>query len=342
MSSKQEAPVLEKDTVLAQKFRLVRKLGSGSFGEVFSGVQISDGEEVAIKLESVYSPQSQLLFESRVYKQMQGGIGIPRLRWYGQDQTYNVLVIERLGLSLEDLFDCCGRKFSLKTVLQLADQMITRIEYFHSRSYIHRDIKPDNYLMGLGGHSNRVYLIDYGLAKRYRDGHTHRHIKYIQGKSLTGTARYASLNASLGGEQSRRDDLESIGYVFMYFNRGSLPWQGLKAANKRQKYEKIAEKKMSTPINTLCEGFPAEFAIYLNYTRSLMFEEEPDYNYLKQILRLLFRSLNYTYDYVFDWSELDDPLVQEMLNYTRKKPHTQRSKRMYPDSKASQQRSIYG
>lgn len=235
-----------KDTVIAQKFRLVRKLGAGSFGEVFSGIQLSDGEEVAIKLEPMSNSQDQLLFESRVYKQMQGGIGIPRLRWYGQDQNFNVLVVERLGLSLEDLFDICGRRFSLKTVLQIADQMITRLEYFHSRSYIHRDIKPDNYLMGVGSHSNRIYLIDYGLAKRYRDGHTRRHIKYVQGKSLTGTARYASLNASLGGEQSRRDDLESLGFVFMYFVRGSLPWQGLKAANKRQKYEKIAEKKMAT------------------------------------------------------------------------------------------------
>lgn len=237
---------LQKDTLIAQKFQLIRKLGSGSFGEVFSGLELATGDEVAIKVESMYSSQSQLLFESRVYKQMQGGVGIPRLRWYGQDQGYNILVIERLGMSLEDLFDVCSRKFSLKTVLQLADQMIARLEYFHSRSYIHRDIKPDNYLMGVGSHSTRVYLIDYGLAKRFRDGHTHRHIKYIQGKSLTGTARYASLNASTGGEQSRRDDLESVGFVMMYFLRGSLPWQGLKAANKRQKYEKIAEKKMAT------------------------------------------------------------------------------------------------
>lgn len=235
-----------RDSIIAQKFKLVRKLGAGSFGEVYCGIQIADGEEVAIKLEPDMGSQSQLLFESRVYKQMQGGVGIPRLRWYGQDQDHNVLVIERLGLSLEDLFDVCGRRFSLKTTLQLADQMITRLEYFHSRSYIHRDIKPDNYIMGLGSHSNRVYLIDYGLSKRYRDGHTHRHIKYIQGKSLTGTARYASLNASMGGEQSRRDDLESVGFVMVYFIHGALPWQGLKAANKRQKYEKITEKKLAT------------------------------------------------------------------------------------------------
>lgn len=246
MSTNRDTPAIGRDFVIAQKFKLVRKLGSGSFGEVWSGIQLSDGEEIAVKLEPINSYQDQLLFESRVFKQMQGGIGIPRLRWYGQDHNYHIMVVERLGLSLEDLFDICGRKFTLKTVLQLADQMITRLEYFHSRSYIHRDIKPDNYLMGLGPHSNRVYLIDFGLAKRFRDAHTHRHIKFVQGKSLTGTARYASLNASVGGEQSRRDDLESLGFVFLYFIRGSLPWQGLKAANKRQKYEKITEKKLST------------------------------------------------------------------------------------------------
>jgi len=118
------------------------------------------------------------------------------------------------------------------------------------------------------------------------------------------TYRYASINAHLGIEQSRRDDMESLGYVLMYFNRGSLPWQGLKAATKKQKYEKISEKKMSTPVEVLCKGFPAEFAMYLNYCRGLRFEEAPDYMYLRQLFRILFRTLNHQYDYTFDWTML--------------------------------------
>ena len=185
-----------------------------------------------------------------------------------------------------------------------------RIEYVHNKNFIHRDIKPDNFLMGIGRHCNKLFLIDYGLAKKFRDNRTRQHIPYREDKNLTGTARYASINAHLGIEQSRRDDMESLGYVLMYFNRGSLPWQGLKAATKKQKYEKISEKKMSTPVEVLCKGFPAEFAMYLNYCRGLRFEEAPDYMYLRQLFRILFRTLNHQYDYTFDWTMLKQKAAQ--------------------------------
>ncbi|CAG8708325.1 4678_t:CDS:2, partial [Ambispora leptoticha] len=179
---------------------------------------------------------------------------------------------------------------------------ISRIEYIHSKNFIHRDIKPDNFLMGIGKRGNQVNVIDFGLAKKYRDPKTHLHIPYRENKNLTGTARYASINTHLGVEQSRRDDLESLGYVMMYFCRGSLPWQGLKAATKKQKYDRIMEKKMTTPTELLCRGFPNEFAIYLNYTRSLRFDDKPDYSYLRKLFRDLFVREGFQYDYVFDWT----------------------------------------
>jgi len=289
---------------VGNKYRLGRKIGSGSFGDIYLGTNISNGEEVAIKLECIKTKHPQLHIESKFYKMMQGGVGIPQIKWCGVEGDYNVMVMELLGPSLEDLFNFCSRKFSLKTVLLLADQMISRIEYIHSKNFIHRDIKPDNFLMGLGKKGNLVYIIDFGLAKKYRDARTHQHIPYRENKNLTGTARYASINTHLGIEQSRRDDLESLGYVLMYFNRGSLPWQGLKAATKRQKYERISEKKMSTPIEELCRGFPSEFATYLNFCRSLRFEDKPDYSYLRQLFRNLFHRQGFTYDYVFDWNML--------------------------------------
>jgi casein kinase I family protein HRR25 len=156
--------------------------------------------------------------------------------------------------------------------------------------------------MGIGKRGNQVNVIDFGLAKKYRDPKTHLHIPYRENKNLTGTARYASINTHLGVEQSRRDDLESLGYVMMYFCRGSLPWQGLKAATKKQKYDRIMEKKMTTPTEVLCRGFPNEFAIFLNYTRSLRFDDKPDYAYLRKLFRDLFVREGFQYDYVFDWT----------------------------------------
>ncbi|CAF3713441.1 unnamed protein product [Rotaria sordida] len=289
---------------VGHKYRLGRKIGSGSFGDIYLGTNIASNEEVAIKLECVRTKHPQLHIESKIYRMMQGGVGIPLIKWCGAEGDYNVLVMDLLGPSLEDLFNFCSRKFSLKTVLLLADQMVSRIDFIHSKNFIHRDIKPDNFLMGLGRKGNLVYIIDFGLAKKYRDARTHQHIPYRENKNLTGTARYASINTHLGIEQSRRDDMESLGYVLMYFNRGSLPWQGLKAATKRQKYERISEKKMSTPIEELCKGFPAEFTTYLSYCRSLRFDDKPDYSYLRQLFRNLFHRQGFTYDYVFDWNML--------------------------------------
>ncbi|VDN97347.1 unnamed protein product [Rodentolepis nana] len=295
------------DFVVNDNWKLVRKIGSGSFGEIFLGIHVQTGEEVAVKLERVSARHPQLYFESKVYKILADTPGLPHIQYFGLDgvnNLYNALVMDLLGPSLEELFNFCSKCFTMKTVLMLVDQILWRLEFIHARHFIHRDIKPDNFLMGIGKHCNKVFIIDFGLAKKFRDGRTRRHIAYRENKALTGTARYASINAHAGIEQSRRDDLESLGYVLMYFLCGSLPWQGLRANTKKQKYERIHEKKMSTPIEALCRGFPPEFALYLTYVRNLHFDETPDYTFYRGQFRSLFKALAFSWDFVFDWTLL--------------------------------------
>ncbi|KAJ8645041.1 hypothetical protein MRB53_006789 [Persea americana] len=299
---------------VGNKFRLGRKIGSGSFGEIYLGTNIQTNEEVAIKLENVKTKHPQLLYESKLYRILQGGTGIPNVRWFGVEGDYNVLVMDLLGPSLEDLFNFCSRKLSLKSVLMLADQMINRVEFVHSKSFLHRDIKPDNFLMGLGRRATQVYVIDFGLAKKYRDTSTHQHIPYRENKNLTGTARYASMNTHLGIEEGESSHCHSfVKFVFhfiahllnsRFFFPSSLPWQGLKAGTKKQKYEKISERKVSTSIEALCRSYPTEFASYFHYCRSLRFDDKPDYAYLKRLFRDLFIREGFQFDYVFDWTIL--------------------------------------
>jgi casein kinase 1 len=183
----------------------------------------------------------------------------------------------------------------------LADQMISCVEYIHRKNFIHRDIKPDNFVMGIGATSNQVFIIDFGLAKRYRNQDTHVHIPYTEGKSLTGTARYASVGALRGFEQSRRDDMEALGYVWLYLLRGGLPWMGLTGVNQKQKHDRICDVKDQTSFEVLCRGCPSEFVQYFKKIRSLKFADRPNYAKYREMFRNLFLEHGYTYDYQYDW-----------------------------------------
>jgi len=238
------------------------------------------------------------------------------MKAYGSNQKYNILIMELLGPSLDILFYDSNKKFSLKTTLLLALQMIDRIEYVHSKKLIHRDIKPDNFAIGNDEKSHILYIIDFGLAKKYWSSTNKCHIPFIKGKSLTGTARYSSINAMEGCEQSRRDDLESIGYLMVYFVKGQLPWQGFKAANKEERYRKIYEKKKSTSNSELCDGLPTEFEIFINYAKNLGFTDVPNYDYLRQLLNSVIAKNKICVDYYYDWDEKKPNIDKNDIIYT--------------------------
>ncbi|KAK2107447.1 Casein kinase I isoform gamma-2 [Saguinus oedipus] len=265
--------------MVGPNFRVGKKIGCGNFGELRLGKNLYTNEYVAIKLEPIKSRAPQLHLEYRFYKQLSATEGVPQVYYLGPCGKYNAMVLELLGSSLDDLIDLCNWTFTLKTVLMIAIQLITRMEYVHTKSLIYRVVEPENFLVGRPGtkRQHAIHIIDFGLAKEYIDPETKKHILYREHKSLTGTACYMSTNMQLGKEQSGRNDQEALGHMFMYFLRGSLPWQGLKGDTLKERYQKIGDTKRATPI------------------------EKPDYDYLRKLFTDLFDRSGFVFDYEYDW-----------------------------------------
>jgi serine/threonine protein kinase len=229
----------------------------------------------------------QLASEAKLYQLLQGGQGIPHLRWFGRDCRYHVLAMDLLGESLEDLISV-QRKFSLKTVLMLADQMLTCVEFLHTKGYLHRDLKPGNFVVGCNGLTNQLFIIDYRLAKLYCDAATGAHRPFRQSKGLAGTVRYASVGAHRGNRQSRRDDLESLGYVLVYLLRGSLPWMGSRFMSGQRQTDYVCDMKARTTPESLCTGLAPEFAHFVRSVHALKYDETPDYAAYREMFSTLF------------------------------------------------------
>lgn len=325
-------------TAFRSRYHCLRKIGSGSFGVVYLAHDNMWNARVAVKFESKKAPYPQLVREGRLLGELWQGqssspnhasthpydpvhvqyVGIPKPFSLGQTTSSYYLSLSLLGPSLESLFQSQNRFFSLKTILLLAEQMILRLQYVHEHDFLHRDIKPDNFVMGEAtsnpnrfGAPQYVHLIDFGLAKRYRskNSKTHLPLKRKSSSSLTGTARYASITNHKGYEQSRRDDLESLGYVLCYFlRRGDLPWSNQPGDTKKEKYANILSKKTGTSLGELLYGFPKQFAEYLRYVRALSFDETPNYEYLRSLFRSLYFERGYPMDMIFDW-EVQQPSI---------------------------------
>lgn len=246
-------------------------IGQGAFSSVYKE------NNYAIKVESCRNRHPQLLYEYKVLTIIQGDIGIPKVFGYYESKDSNSLKMELLGPSLEDLFQF--NKFSLKQVCIIAIQVLARLEYLHSKCFIHRDVKPENFVLK----DSTIYMIDFGFAFKYCHPKTNEHIAYSEFKKFVGTPRYGSLLALLGIQQSRRDDLMSLGYMLVYFLKHSLPWQS---------HSNPLRKKMMISFETLTRGLPHEFLNYFKYVDSLKFTQEPNYRYLRELFLNLVNTTN--------------------------------------------------
>ena len=324
------------------------QIGSGSFGQVLYGIHKHSSLEVAVKIINSETSQDSIQKELKYTKQLQTIKGFPTIYSHCIYDKNNIFIESLLGPSLDKLFTFCGKKFPLKTVCILGKEIIKRLESMHDKGILHRDLKPNNLTWGnfnssynniLDNNSNNnvnnildintIFLIDFGLSCSYLEGYSGaKHYKIKNNLNFIGTLRYASLNSHKGIRQSRRDDLESMIYILIYFLKGELPWQNVKAKNKEERYKIIFEKKSAVSVESLCEGIPQEFSELLNYIKKMDFEEKPNYfqfysffhNIIEKISRENIPESNYNYiwetlliDNINKYNESKDENIKEKI-----------------------------
>ena len=295
-------------TFANNKYTLTQYLGSGSFSLIFKVKEMSGNRELAAKVEPLDSTTPQLSHEFQIYQKLRHECNhpsIPKTYFFGQFGTYVTLVLQLLGPSLAFKFEECGHQFGVKTVTLLSIQMIDIFQYIHSKSIIFRDVKPDNLLLGLSDTKtqNQLHLIDFGLAKEYKESNG-QHIPYRENLKITGTVRYMSINANLGREQSRRDDMEAIAHLLIYFLKGSLPWSGIEMKDTKALFAKIAKIKEEISPEVLCEGLPNQFCVYLKTVRKLEFTSEPNYKEFIEMFKTLLKNREEDREEVYDWQKI--------------------------------------
>lgn len=267
--------------ILKNKYRLDEEIGHGGFGKVFRATHLVTNKQYALKIDA--KRKGVALSEAKILSDLGDGVGIPKLHSKGSCSEFTYFVMELLDSSLQHIIKQCGGSLNIETVAKVGTQIVNRLEYIHNRGYIHRDIKPSQFLMGRK--QKILYLVDYGLAKKYQI--FKNHVPFQTHCPRAGNATYASVNSHMGIRQSRRDDLESAGYMIVYMYKGSLPWQSRHNSNSVMKWQKVFLKKASISLAELCHGCPEEILKVMEYTRSLKFEEKPDYAYLKTLLNSL-------------------------------------------------------
>ena len=293
---------------------LNKKIGNGSFGQIYQCLNKKTNEILACKIESINELKPQLNHESKIMLIMKNCTGFPTCYDYILTEQDKILIMDYLGPNLDIIMNKLPgdenniKKFTLKTSLMIMIQCIERLKSLHEKGIIHRDIKPENFVIGPKNKERIIYLIDFGLSKKILNEKIIPSVK--ADRNIIGTMRYISMNTHQGYEQGRRDDLESLFYIIIYFIKGELPWQNRKCKTRAEKYSKIYEiKKKVTENGEICDGLPIEMEKILQYILGLSFAEKPNYLMLKNAINIILTKLNLSNDLQFDWYNLD------FLNY---------------------------
>ena len=309
--------------IFFKKYKPIKLLGAGTFSVVYEGINIKDNSKVALKLEEKKLNKSLLKSEALNIFALQG-FGIIKFISFGHSKDYNVLVEPLLGESLYSLYLQLKKNFTLKDICLIGIQTIERIEYIHSKGYLHGDIKPENFVIG-NNDQRIIYIIDFGLSKKYRSDRTGNHIQFCITKKMNGTARYASTNSLRGVEISRRDDLECLAYMIIYFIMKKLPWQGVKANSLQNRYKKIYYMKKKLIYDDIFKQLPNEIQQFYNDIKKLKFEEKPNYAKLKEYFYILLKKNGFEVDNNFSWINHENLInTKEIININKRKSNSQK------------------
>ena len=314
-----------------KKYKPIKKIGEGSFGNVYSVIRIKDKSVFAMKTEKISSKVNILESEAYSLYTLQNGLGIPKLITYGHNNNYNILIETLLGESLENIFIKRNLKCNIIDVCAIGIQIIDRLEWIHSKNLIYIDIKPENFLLGIKD-PNVIYIIDFGLCKKYRSSKTGKHILPKTDRNFNGNLKFSSSNTIRGKNPSRRDDLISLGYMLIYLIKKELPWDFIDKENNLtiSKYIKLVNLKYTNDYGKLFNGIPSEFKEFIQYAKNLKFEQDPNYSYLRSILNKIIDDNNFSYErYYFSW-----------INFVKKDENLSVPKKHYSKMKGLHQRIL--
>jgi serine/threonine protein kinase len=321
--------------LINDKFMLFSKIGSGAFGSVYKGLDIVEQMHIAAKLEDIDTKKKRLEKEADIYTYIHGNIitnCVPHMLWYGSHEEHNILILNRLGYSLDKIMKLANCQISLKTLLLLTIRCFKILKTLHNLDVIHRDIKPENFAIGHQKHKEHVYIFDFGLSKLLKNETINKKKK----NSLIGTMRYASINAHEGIELSYRDDLESLMYMLIYLYNGELPWQRMDGETKDERSKNIMNCKKTINLSQLCEKLPIEYQKILIYTKTLQYFQRPEYDKMIIIFENILKKHGHNVQDKYEWLEWND----EKLTIEKNSPKNKKNNNLKKTMKAMKMQPI--